>query len=153
MTNPIESKDPIKDNSQQVELLFDYTKFHVAMYSTFASAVLALLAGQFAVDWAICKPLLAWSLLPIAVAGFAGGVIASSLPHLYGTRDVLDEPIGPYKLEKWRLRYWTYLEHTAFWLAVLMAAAALVLPLVTGCCKRSPVEPKPVDVIIKSMPR
>jgi hypothetical protein len=55
-------------NTEQIKLLFDYTKFHIGLYSTFASAVLALLAGMFADGWAICRTLLAWSLLPIAIA-------------------------------------------------------------------------------------
>jgi hypothetical protein len=100
-------------NSEQIKLLFEYTKFHIGMYSTFATAVLALLAGEFAEGWSICEPLLAWSLLPIALAGIAGGVIASSLPHLYGRSDIREADIGPLWFEKWKLKGWTYVEHGA----------------------------------------
>lgn len=139
-------------NKEQVELLFDYTKFHIGLYSTFASGVLALLAGEFAKDWAICRTLLALSLLPIAIAGVAAGVIASSLPHLYGKRDVRTARIGPLWFEKWRLRCWTYLEHTMFWIAVLMAAASLIIPLICPVCPRKDVKQKPMEVIIKQSP-
>lgn len=145
-STPVEKTQPLpesdrtttaRDNIEQVKLLFDYTKFHIGLYSTFATAVLALLSGQFAKQWSICMPLLALSLLPIAVAGVAGGVIASSLPHLVGSADVRIAKIGPLHCERWKLRYWTYAEHLAFWLALLLAAAALVIPVRFGCCKRT----------------
>lgn len=137
------------DNTEQVKLLFDYTKFHIGLYSTFASAVLALLAGTFADGWAICRTLLALSLLPIAIAGLAGGVIASSLPHMFGTKNILGEPIGPLMFEKWKLKSWTYLEHSSFWIAFLMAAAALVVPLISpNCCPKNSIVPKQTHVVI-----
>lgn len=139
-------------NAEQVKLLFDYTKFHIGLYSTFASAVLAVLAGTFADGWIICRTLLAWSLLPIAVAGLAGGVIGSSLPHMFGTEDIREKPIGPLTFEKMgKLKTWTYLEHVSFWLAFLLAAAALVIPLISrNCCSRNSIAPKQTHVVIDS---
>jgi hypothetical protein len=156
-----ESEDDVTDvppggarvaaNGEQIKLLFDYTKFHIGMYSTFATAVLALLAGEFADDWSICEPLLAWSLLPIGFAGIAGGVIASSLPHLYGSGDIREADIGPLWFEKWKLKGWTYVEHSAFWIAVLMAAAALAIPVIFDCCERTAKGKEPIHVIIDSV--
>jgi len=140
------------ENTEQVKLLFDYTKFHIGLYSTFASAVLALLAGAFADGWVICRTLLAWSLLPIAVAGLAGGVIASSLPHMFGAKDIREETIGPLTFETMgKLKSWTYVEHVSFWLAFLMAAAALVIPLISRhCCSRISIAPKQTHIVIDS---
>jgi hypothetical protein len=115
------------ENAEQVKLLFDYTKFHIGLYSTFGTAVLALLSGKFE-RVSICTPLLVSSLLPIGVAGLAAGVIASSLPHLFGSVDVREAKIGPLIFERWRLRSWTYVEHTSFWVAVIMAVSALLVP-------------------------
>ena len=140
------------ENTEQVNLLFDYTKFHIGLYSTFASAVLALLAGTFADGWVICRTLLAWSLLPIAIAGLAGGVIASSLPHMFGIKDVRDEKIGPLWFENLgKLKSWTYLEHASFWLAFLIAAGALVVPLIsTKCHCEGSTPPRQTHVVIDS---
>ena len=72
--------DPDQEHQEQIKLLFDYTKFHIGLYTTLAGALVAALGSSFAEDvisWA-----LGLGILLIALAGLCGGVVASSLPDL-----------------------------------------------------------------------
>ena len=116
-----------------MELLYDYTKFHIGVYLTVAGAYLT--AAFSTVNNAPVLPLNFYFLWPAVLftmlAGFAGGVIVSSLTqwHSGGTDEFLKSDIGPWDWPKFRFRArsWTYVEHTAFWLG-LFAAAASFLP-------------------------
>jgi hypothetical protein len=85
---------------KSLELLFDYTKFHIGLYLLLTSAYVTVASAKSG-----DKPLLALSteFLPPAVlafifAGLAAGVIASSLTQTVArsAREFLDLPIGPW---------------------------------------------------------
>ena len=79
---------------RRLERLFDYTTCHLARYMTLGSGVIALVAGAAEKEALLRSPvahprLLAVAVILVAIAGLAGGVIASSrtdLPHLTGSR-------------------------------------------------------------------
>jgi hypothetical protein len=102
----------------QVKLLADYTIFHIGLYATLASALIALVTSDLGSRIRL-KPALLWSaVIGIAIAGLAGGVIASSLPHFRSLPAFMSEPIGPYRSGLMPGELWTYLEHTAFWFGI-----------------------------------
>lgn len=103
---------------EQLKLLFDYTKFHIGLYVTLASALIALVNTEFGKALKL-RPALIWAaVLFIALAGLAGGVIASSLPWFESIHSFKDTLIGPFRLRMMSGEFWTYLEHTSFWLGI-----------------------------------
>src|SRR5438067_2237476 len=90
-----------KAHLEQVKLLFDYTKFHIGLYTTLASVLVAALGASFAKEWQIHRELVAAAIVLIALAGLFGGVIASSLPYISSRTSLradgtlYEQPIGP----------------------------------------------------------
>jgi len=121
-------------NSKQksLELLYDYTKFHIGVYLTISGVYVT--AAFATLNNAPVLPLNLYFLSPAVVftmiAGFAGGVIVSSLTqwHSGSALDFLNSNIGPWDLKAFRFlaRHWTYLEHTAFWIGLFAAGASFV---------------------------
>jgi MFS family permease len=109
------------------EMLFEYTKFHIGLYSTVAAALAALLTGKFAEGRRINRVLVLVGMGCTAVAGMAGGVIAASLPYYVNHRHFWRVKVGVWGREAFTIREWTFVEHGAFWLAIVCIALA-VLP-------------------------
>jgi len=128
----------LSEQIKSLELLYDYTKFHIGAYLTLASAFMAALAlkqGGAHGDLLLpaCSPLVLVAVAFIMVAGFAGGVIVSSITQTdaRGSAEFLKSEIGPLRYSKRWLRYralsWTELEHTAFWVGLGVAVLAFAL--------------------------
>ena len=106
---------------KSLELLFDYTKFHIGLYLTLTAAFIGVAkAGVLTLraEWIF------WSAVwAFVLAGLAGGVIASSITQT-STRNAaefLESAIGPWNWDAFKARYWTWIEHTAFWIGLLFA--------------------------------
>jgi hypothetical protein len=136
----------VPSNTEQVKLLFDYTKFHIGLYSTLATVVISILVSQRTAKWPIWPESLTLAVLCLVSAGLAGGVIASSLPHLFGCYDVKNVLIGPIMCEHWPLVFWTYVEHCAFWAAVFFVILAFS-PAMLGKRVEHTAEPHRVIIV------
>ena len=117
----------------QLKHLFEYTKFHIGMYTTLVAAII----GVFATDslkadaYGTMIPFLEWSIALFLVAGMFGGLVASSIPF-YKTFDDFSKA----KLLPWVCRSWgipstlcATLEHLAFWIGCLVAVIGLFVAL------------------------
>jgi sulfite exporter TauE/SafE len=111
-------------NLEQLKLLLEYTKFHIGLYSTIAGVLVAALATKHAESWKVRRWAVAAAVAAIVVAGLAGGVVAASIVSMTDVADFWNKPIGPYASELLTVRGWTYVEHSAFWIAVLFVLAA-----------------------------
>ena len=102
---------------EKVKLLFDYTKFHIGLYTTLGTIVVGILNLKFAETEKLkFRPSLLWaSVFLIALAGFAGGIVASTLPHCSTMDDFWKKRTGPFCSKLFTGEGWTYLELTAFW--------------------------------------
>lgn len=126
----IDAAAEVVSKQKSLELLYDYTKFHIGVYLSAAGAYLT--AAFATVNNVPVLPLNLYFLGPAVlftmVAGFAGGVIVSSLTqwHSGGSNDFLATEIGPWDWMSFRFkaRYWTYVEHTAFWLGLVAAGTS-----------------------------
>jgi hypothetical protein len=76
--------DGSSQSNEQLKLLFDYTKFHIGLYTTLGGALIAGLSSQFAHDSQWCRLFIGASLISLFVAGLAAGIVAASLPLSYG---------------------------------------------------------------------
>lgn len=115
----------------QLARLYDYTKFHIGIYLLAAGAMITISASQelsVFVGGLIKSPvLLLFAIGAMAVAGAAGGVIASSCASAASFDEVWNQPIGPWYFQIMPGWAWATIEHAAFWLsALLFTLAALI---------------------------
>jgi hypothetical protein len=65
------------------------------------------------------------AVLAFMIAGVAGGVIASSITQstARSSAEFLSCPIGPWEIKRlhFRARIWTWIEHTSFWIGLILA--------------------------------
>ena len=122
-----ELEEAKKNNLEQVKLLFDYTKFHLTGYTTIAALLTAIVASPHLRVTLFADPLPA-AVLAIVAAGWAAGVVAASMPECTNRLEFWEWRTGPYDREMMTIRSWTYLEHTSFWLAVLLVLTAFLAP-------------------------
>ena len=108
---------------KQLERLFDYTKFHIGLYTTLGAAYIAFMTSDYGKKFFIPNP--RWVILAVVallVAGFAGGIIASSCSHYTSFKTLMDNPLRPFKDTKSKLwptgRTWAGIEHGAFWFGI-----------------------------------
>src|SRR5689334_8188194 len=105
-----------------LELLFDYTKFHIGIYLTLAAAAITLGTAKFSGGtFPTLNTYFIWpAVLSIAIAGFSGGIVVSSITQTETTnvKEFLTEETGPWNIKRVRVLKWIYLEHTAFWVGI-----------------------------------
>jgi hypothetical protein len=121
----------MNDNLKKLELLYDYTKFHIGLYVVLTSVYITLVTAKIGRKDAlpILQPALAWiAVVLFIVAGIAGGVIASGITQSKsgGAAEFLKEDIGPWNTTLFPARVWVYIEHTAFCLGLIFAVLSFV---------------------------
>jgi hypothetical protein len=121
-------------DDKRLERLYDYTKWHLGIYLSVASALTAatgLLAEKSKTEnMAIYveKPILL--LLAVAFmfsAGACGGIVASSCTECITYDELWNQKHGPFGLRIVKGRHWAALEHLFFWLSVACAVFAVLL--------------------------
>jgi len=107
--------------------LYDYTKFHIGIYLSFAGGIAALLgtenAGWFLSQLVQPNKLTLYLALGLMIlAGMCGGVVASSSIECATFTEHWEKPQGPRSLPFLSLKgmYWAALEHAFFWLSLLV---------------------------------
>ena len=114
----------------QLKQLYDYTKFHIGMYTTLVASIIGVfgnvgLKGQYIA----MVPYIKGSVLLFVLAGMAGGLIASSIPSFSKFDDFRNARLGPWHA-KWIPAIWcTHIEHTAFWFGCSSAVVGLLIVL------------------------
>ena len=109
---------------EQLKMLFEYTKFHIGLYTAVATIIATAVASKN-IPFTFRQPLLLASIASLCLAGFAGGIIASSIPHFPNLKEFWGTEIGPFRLKVFKAEFWTYIEHTAFWLSIMLAVASV----------------------------
>lgn len=113
---------------KSLELLFDYTKFHIGLYVTLTAAYVAVATAKVNDKpiFSLREEFLWPAVLAFMIAGMAGGVIASSITQstARSSAEFLSRPIGPWEISRihFRARTWTWIEHTSFWIGLILAA-------------------------------
>ena len=114
----------------QLKQLFDYTKFHIGMYTSLIAAIIGVFANDTLKDQ-YCGMVLyiKCSVALFVLAGMAGGLIASSIPFFTSFDAFRAARLGPWHLKLVPAVWCTHIEHTAFWLGCLCAVAGLMAVL------------------------
>src|ERR1700733_11888953 len=80
--NPkIDVTSTLPPNAKSLEMLFDYTKFHIGLYLTLTASYIAVASIKIGESFAVTiNHRLMWpAVVCFMIAGLAGGVIASSI--------------------------------------------------------------------------
>jgi len=115
---------------KRIERLFSYTKFHIGFYITFGGGFVALAkasAGERSpFRGVVVNPeLLGAAVALMALAGFAGGVVASSTTQCTTFDEFWGGKWGPYRSKLLYGEDWAALEHWTFWLSLAAAVASV----------------------------
>jgi hypothetical protein len=117
------------DGQKSLDRLFDYTKFHIGLYLTLTTSYVAVASLKNGNEFLFkIDPRLFWpATVCFMLAGLAGGIIASSLTQTQArsTATFLTERLGPWSTKVFETRTWTWIEHTAFWLGLVLALFSL----------------------------
>jgi hypothetical protein len=130
-------KADLAARAKSLELLYDYTKFHIGVYLTLSASYITIATVKVPAPNGSLQHLLHpspyWMALAVVcflLAGLAAGVIVSSITQFSkgGSAEFLETEIGPWnaKLIHLRARSWTYVEHTSFWAGLLAAIGSIV---------------------------
>jgi uncharacterized membrane protein len=107
--------------TEQMKLLMDYTIFHIGLYTTLSTALIALL-GLFPNRANVMKWQLVFTLICLVLAGIFGGLVASHIPHFKDFDDFYNRLwIGPWGFQWIPAWLAMSLEHIFFWLGVVFA--------------------------------
>ncbi len=124
--------DPDRDtsNEHRLNMLMDYTKFHIGLYAVVITTLLAL--AKIAQPGGVVPdcyklPILA-TLVLVLLAGMCGGLIAAHLPEQKKFDGFWEQGrIGPWGSKCFRVQHVARAEHLFFWLAVAVAVVTVAL--------------------------
>ncbi len=129
---------------EQLKLLFDYTKFHIGLYTTLVTLLIAFIKLGPGEPDLLQQISIALTVLLFVLAGACGGVVASNIPHYRRFSDFMAAPIGPrwLRAERWTKKSrsamaasplaganWVSCEHAFFWLGIASAVIGAGLNL------------------------
>jgi hypothetical protein len=126
--NPTPNKDALED--KRLERLFDYTKWHISIYLSFGAGLVGLLGSRDGNSF-VCKViavpwLMGMALGAMVIAGIAGGVVASAATRSRTFDELWRYPV--YRRPAFTGESWASVEHSAFWLSLLLIAASVLYP-------------------------
>ncbi len=117
-----------ENDYERVKLLFEYTKFHIGVYLSLASLLVAIFGLKKNYDIVFSSSLLMVSVGMITIAGLAGGIIVSRFTQVTTYNEFWFKRTGPWRLNIFVGECWTYIEHTAFWIGLIGAICAFFFP-------------------------
>jgi MFS family permease len=148
---------PIPD-THSLDLLFDYTKFHIGAYLTLAGSFITVASIKKGDDFAlqVHRRLAFAAMIFFMVAGLAGGVIVSTITQCYGdtcktTSKLLEMPIGPWngKVIVASGQMWVYIEHTSFWCGLVLAVLAFLYVRAPSKASKPGSPKEPLAVVVQ----
>ena len=125
-----QSDDIGQEDDGRLDRLFNYTKFHIGIYLSIGGGIAALFGSAEHVEGlkkVIGSPsALLIGLVCMAIAGFAGGIIASSTTQHRLFENLWDHPTGPFRAEWMTGEWWAFIEHAAFWAGLIAIVVAVM---------------------------
>jgi hypothetical protein len=107
----------------QLNALMDYTKFHIGLYTTLCTLLIAVMGiPALSTRYYRMIPYFLWALICFALSGVFGGLVGSSLPQFTKWSDFGSARLGPWFFPRIIPAPWVVsAEHTAFWLGTLVS--------------------------------
>lgn len=120
MSKDLDKRPSDAIEKQQLQLLFDYTKFHIGLYAGVIAGLLALakLGGPMSPPVVL---VLGFAVLCVVAAGASGGIVASNIPEHDLEKYYPEKEVGFFGWEctKRKAKDWCRTEHFFFWLAIV----------------------------------
>lgn len=117
-------------DNNQLNCLFDYTKFHIGVYMTLIGLLLG--AQLNPVSRALLEPVHRWIVFTVicyAIAGAAGGAIISNIPDSKTYETFAIEKLDLFGLKTFKYIAWAHIEHASFWLGSIALIYSILKPL------------------------
>lgn len=110
----------------QLKQLYDYTKFHIGLYTTLITAIVGVFGNSgLKLQYSYMVPYMKVTVILFMAAGAFGGLIASSIPFFTKFEDFRNARLGLWSCQWIPSIRCTHLEHGAFWLGCLIAVLGL----------------------------
>jgi hypothetical protein len=118
----------VEPATDQLKLLSDYTLFHIGLYTTLITALVALahFRGKKFEDRRF--GFLVFTVISFLVAGAAGGAIASNIPNYPCFKDYDQVRLDVFGVSTMTYRSWAHVEHIAFWIGIIVAVIGFLWP-------------------------
>ena len=120
--------DPEKE-FERLKLLYDYTKFHIGVYATLVTLLIAMLSLYLEDLTTAPKRLLLATTVFFIFAGACGGMVASNIPNFSRISDFLCEDFIPSTFGNFGPQMngsnWVEWEHRFFWFGIITAVVAI----------------------------
>lgn len=117
-----------KSDFEQLKLLFEYTKFHILLYTSLVSLLIGLFLfvdKEAAIQFRLSMKFVVFFFV---IAGGAGGVIGSSIPGCRGFSEFWNKSLAPYGIFflNFKGKHWVALEHSSFWVGIIIATVVFL---------------------------
>lgn len=111
---------------KRLEMLHEYTKWHNGIYLSIGGG-LTVLATNDQTGWPVTvnRGWALGALILMAVAGMAGGIIATNAMERRDLGDFMASRIGAFQCAMFTGRVWTHIEHYAFWSSLCLLVIAM----------------------------
>jgi hypothetical protein len=120
---------------EQLKLIYDYAKFHIGLYATVSAALI----GVTTFNENLKKNYMGWLLAVLGcflAAGIGGGLVAGHVVYSRWDNPLVKELLKGYftptlsSPRAWnRYKWFTFIEHYAFWLGLLLGIIGLIINL------------------------
>ena len=127
------SEETRNPESEKLNRLFEYTKFHIGLYTAIVAVFAGLVGSKEKIVFVFDIRWLIVAVVFMCVAGAAGGVLMSSMCHANSMSEFWNSRLGPLWFKWWRAETWTYIEHIAFWIAIACALIAFLMCPLFNC--------------------
>jgi hypothetical protein len=125
----------MKQMDEQLTALLEYTKFHIGVYITLSTGIIAAFANKdISRDYHQFVPWALGSLVCFILAGVFGGLVGSSIPDFTSIDDFKNAKLGPSWSKRMQVPAVKCIgrEHAFFWLGCLIAFVGLLVVLAIG---------------------
>lgn len=114
---------------KRLERLYDYTKWHIGIYLAIGGGLVASIGYLDIGPWyhLLKAPFLVVAFLAMVGAGIAGGIVGSSLASTATWEDFWEKEQGGWAFPLvMKGKTWTHVEHSCFWLSLILATVGVV---------------------------
>jgi hypothetical protein len=121
---------------KSLELLFDYTKFHIGVYLTLTATYITLATSKVGEILPKLNPCAAgFAVICFLIAGIAGGMIGSHIPECdcASATAFMGQSLDVWWFVTFPARRWAAIEHNAFWVGIIAALLSFTkIPTLIG---------------------
>jgi len=109
----------------RLKQLQEYTRFHIGMYTTLCTLLVGVVGTNALANFKSYYPWLLATLVAFVLAGAFGGLVGSSTCEFESWDRFAKAKLGPWGAEWIPSLVCAHIEHTMFWIGILLAVVGL----------------------------